>query len=288
MAKAMTPAQIRAAMTKWKVPVRYYPGWETRGRRAFGSVRGIVIHHTGSDSQSDDYLRFLFVGGRPAEGIPAPLCNVSTDMDGDVWVGAALVANHAGAGSKVTMDHVIAEDYNGYLAELRPGPDNLSGNFSNGSYYGNEVRFDGGQPMTHAQWDSAVLWAAAICDFHGWSAKSVIGHREHSSRKPDPGSTKMYLFRASVNARLAAGPPGTTKPGDVPVKPSGGTVAFTSDEITQLRAAVQAELEEYGARLWGSTGTAGKFMARTDSRLVTLQNDVTQIKDDVDDGTVTP
>lgn len=281
MAKAMTAAQTRAAMAKWKVPVRYYSGWETRGRRAFGDVVGIFIHHTGSDSQSDNYLKWLFTEGRASEGIPAPLCNVSTDMDGDVWVGAALVANHAGAGSQRTMDHVKAEDYNGYLAEIKPGPDNLSGNFSNGSYYGNEVRFDGGQPMTNKQWDGAVLWAAAICDHYGWSAKSIIGHREHTSRKNDPGSTKMYLFRASVHARLLAGPPGTPSTGDVPGK-SGGSMALDAGEITQVRAAVQSELEEYGARLWGTAGTAGVFAKSVKDTLADHTNRLIRIEADTD------
>lgn len=286
MAKAMTPAEIKAAMARWNVPVKYYKGWETRGRRAFGEVHGIVIHHTGSDSQSDDYLNFLFVGGRPAEGIPAPLCNVSTDMDGDVWIGAALVANHAGAGSSRTRDHVIAEDYPGYISELKPGPDDMAGNDSNGMYYGNEVRFDGGQPMTDKQWNAAVLWAAAICDHYGWSGKSVIGHREHSSRKPDPGSTKMYVFRAAVNARLVAGPPGAVKPptGGKPTVP-GGTMAFDAGEITQMRAAIQAELEEYGARLWGSTGTAGVFAKKTTDTLEDHTLRLQRIEDDTDDGT---
>lgn len=42
-------------------------------------------------------------------------------------------------------------------------------------------------------------------------------------------------------------------------------------KIAQLRAAYQAELEEYGGRLWGSTGTSGRFMARTDARTVAIQ-----------------
>jgi hypothetical protein len=276
----MTPAETKAAMTKWKVPVKYYKGWETRGRRAFGEVHGIVIHHTGSDSQSDDYLSFLFVGGRPAEGIPAPLCNASTDMDGDIWIGAALVANHAGAGSSRTRDHVIAEDYAGYASELKPGPDDMVGNASNGMYYGNEVRFDGGQPMTDKQWNAAVLWAAAICDHYGWSGKSVIGHREHSSRKPDPGSTKMYVFRAAVNARLIAGPPGAAKPptGATPDAP-GGTMAFDAGEITQIRAAVQAELEEYFVRFFIAPTGTGTGM-RND--ISDIKNTVHRIEDDVD------
>ena len=204
MATPMTKAQWEAAMKKWGVPVKYYSGWATRGRPgAFSSINGIIIHHTGSDSQSDDYLKFLFVTGRPADGIPGPLCQVSTDMDGDVWVGAAGRANHAGRGSSATLNEVVTESYKGYSSELKPGADNTDGN---AHFYGNEVRFDGGQPMTDKQWNAAVLWAAAICDHYGWSALSVIGHREWSSRKPDPGSTKMYAFRAAVAARLKAGP----------------------------------------------------------------------------------
>ena len=269
MAPPMTKAQWVAAMTKWKVPVKYYAGWDTRGRPGdFSSINGIIIHHTGSDSQTDDYLKFLFVDGRPAEGIPAPLCHVSTDMDGDLWVGAASRANHAGRGSSAILNEVVTESYNGYQApELRPGPDDTDGN---AHFYGNEVRFDGGQPMTNKQWDSAVLWAAAVCDHYGWSARSVIGHREWTSRKPDPGSTKMYEFRAAVNARLLVGPPKTT---------TGGTMALDAAEITQIRAAVQAELEEYGARLWGLTGTAGRFMARTDARTEDIQTTVHAIED---------
>jgi hypothetical protein len=247
----MTAAETRAAMTKWKVPVKYYAGWESRGRRAFGDVHGIVIHHTGSDSQSDDYLDFLFKVGRPGEGIPAPLCNVSTDMDGDVWIGAALVANHAGAGSQATMNHVIGEDYKGYSQELSPGPDNLSGNFSNGSYYGNEVRFDGGQPMTAKQWNAAVLWAAAICDHYGWSALSIIGHREHSRRKPDPGSTKMYEFRAAVAARLKAGPPGTvTKPpATQPPATTPEESTLSAADVNELKLFIEQREQAYAAFL---------------------------------------
>ena len=48
--------------------------------------------------------------------------------------------------------------------------------------------------MTAKQYDSAVRWAAAICDFYGWSAGSIVGHKEWWSRKPDPGSTLMAKF----------------------------------------------------------------------------------------------
>jgi hypothetical protein len=51
-------------------------------------------------------------------------------------------------------------------------------------------------------------------------------------------------------------------------------MAFTQD---QIRAMVQAELEEYGKRLWGEGGTAGEFQQRTDARLVALDTKLNDI-----------
>lgn len=204
MTAQMTPAQMVAAFTKWKVDLNPYAGWATRGYGP-GSIsdpQGIVIHHTGSDSQSDDYLAMLALRGNGVT--PPPLCNWSTDMDGDLWLIAAERANHAGMGSSATLAKVKSGGtYDWRNVEIRPGADDINGN---GHYYGNEVRFDGGQPMTTAQWRTVVLSCAAVCDFHGWGAWRVIGHKEHTSRKPDPGSTLMYRLRRDVDAALKAGP----------------------------------------------------------------------------------
>lgn len=268
MAKPMTAAEWTAAMTKWDVPVQWYPGWQTRGRPGdFTSVNGVVIHHTGSDSQTDAYLDFLFKTGRPDEGIPGPLCHVSTDFDGDVHVGAIGRANHAGKGSSSVLQDVIAEDYKGYQSpELHPGADNTDGN---AHFYGNEVRYDGGQVMTVKQFASAVRWAAAICDHYGWSALSVIGHREWTGRKNDPGMCSMYTFRTAVAALLKAGPkldpPKTTT--------SGGIVArtLTDDDLAAIGAVVKFQNEDYGRRFWtADTGTG-----------TTLRNDVADIQNTV-------
>ncbi len=203
MAKQMTPLQMKSQFIKWKCDLRLYSGWETRGYGpgSISDVQGIIVHHTGSDSQSDSYLQFLFVDGRG--DVPPPLCNWSTDMDGDLWLGAAERANHAGMGSSATLNKVVTGNYDWRNSTIRPGPDDINGN---ARYYGNEVRFDGGQPMTRAQWITVVLSCAAVCDFHGWGAWRVIGHKEHTSRKPDPGNTLMYMLRRDVDAALKAGP----------------------------------------------------------------------------------
>lgn len=228
MARPMTADQTLAAMKRWRIPYKEYDGWKTRGRDPehgpFSDVHGILIHHTGSDAgQSDDYLHFLAIDGRP--GIPGPLCNVATDMDGDLHLLAQGRANHAGTGSSGVFRHVANEDYPGYVSELKPGPDDMDGN---AVYYGNEVRYDGGQPMTPAQYRSAALWAAAVCDFHGWSALSIIGHREHTSRKNDPGHCPMNEFRTYVAALLKAGPPKVTTPGSTSTPPKETTMALTN------------------------------------------------------------
>lgn len=204
MATQATPAQMVAAFNKWHCDLRLYPGYATRGYGpgSISDVRGVMIHHTGSDAQSDAYLDFLFNIGRPGD-VPPPLCNWSTDMDGDLWLGACERANHAGAGSSATLSKVAAGNYDWRNATITPGTDDINGN---SHYYGNEVRFDGGQPMTRAQWVTVILSSAAMCDFHGWGAWHVIGHKEHTRRKTDPASTLMYMIRRDVAAALSAGP----------------------------------------------------------------------------------
>lgn len=62
--------------------------------------------------------------------------------------------------------------------------------------------------MTSKQYRSLILVGAAICDFHNWTAKSVIGHKEWSSWKVDPASHDMHQIRLDVSERLRLGPPG--------------------------------------------------------------------------------
>jgi hypothetical protein len=65
----------------------------------------------------------------------------------------------------------------------------------------------------------------------------------------------------------------TVLPVDV-IPPEEDDMAFTAD---QIRALVQAELEEYGKRLFGEGGSAGEFQQRTDARLVALDTKLNDI-----------
>ncbi|ADB31729.1 N-acetylmuramoyl-L-alanine amidase family 2 [Kribbella flavida DSM 17836] len=230
MARPMTADQTVAALRKWGVRFREYPGWRSRGRPGgFGDVRGVMVHHTGSNSQSNDYLNFLFVRGRPEDGIPGPLCHVATDLDGDLHLGATGRANHAGRGSSTTLNRVTAQNHAGYTAELRPGDDTVDGN---AHYYGNEIRYDGRRAMSAAAYRTALRHAAAICDFHGWSALSVIAHREHTRRKADPGFCPMNRFRTDLAAVLRAGP-------------DGDDMANADEVLAELRKFQTAEAQRY-------------------------------------------
>lgn len=198
MAVPMTETQMRNALRKFGVTMKEYNG---RARPGAFSPVGVVIHHTGSDGgqNSSSYDRFLFWDGRESEGIPGALCQVAVEMDGDFIVGTLGRANHAGRGAQNTLNLVRA-DAAPLNDEINPGADAIDGN---AQYYGFEVKYDGGQPMTAKAYDAAVRGAAAICDFYGWTGQSVIGHREHSRRKGDPGKTAMDKFRRDVDAMIA-------------------------------------------------------------------------------------
>jgi hypothetical protein len=257
MAAPMTAAQTRAQMKKWLVPYKEFSGWTTRKRPGSFSPVGLVIHHTGSDSgqNSPSYDRFLFVEGRPSEGIPGPLCQASCEMDGDLLLGAIGRANHAGSGSSRTLTAVRGDKVS-LTAEIRPGSDDTNGN---GWFYGLEVKFDGGQPMTSRQYDSAVRWAAAICDFYGWSAGSIVGHKEWSARKPDPGHTHMAKFRRDVAARLKAGPGGT---------PTGSTPDSEEEELMGAKEDIIAQINAVSGHITDNNRQwANNVIAEVDKRL---------------------
>lgn len=251
MAKTIPPDALIAGLKRRGAKYHEYPGWRERSRpRDTGQRRGGVVHHTGGGSASPSYLYFLFVEGRPDDGIPGPLCNVATAPDGTLHLGAAGRANHAGNGSRTTLDHVTAEDYAGYTRELEPGPDNEDGN---DWLYGNEIIYSGTTPPTAAAYHAALIYAAVICEYHGWSALSWIGHHEWTDRKDDPFGFKMYKFRTDLDAMLKA-PVGGSTP--VPPKEVDDVALTQAQELAIAKAGWLADQFAQGAQFETDLDTA--------------------------------
>lgn len=212
MATPMTADQQLAAFKKFGLTTAEHLAWKTHNRNGhggWGDVHGIVVHHTGSEISAASMEAYVY-NGDAGRALPGPLCHWTIRRDGTVVMIGNGRANHAGSGSETTYQHVINEDYTG---DLHPGSDNFDGN---AVYYGFETQYDGSHAPVAAQYKAMVAVAAAVCDFHGWSAKSIIGHKEHTSRKDDPGHVDMSDFRADVQALLDGDKP-APKPTPKPV-----------------------------------------------------------------------
>lgn len=194
MAIPLTADRLLAALKAEGVDVAERPGWRTHNRNSrgpWGPVNGVVIHHTaGSNS-----LALCWSG---LADLPGPLCHTHLAKTGLATMVGHGRANHAGGFAENAYSAVVKE------AAVHPRPDAVEPVDGNRHFYGIEIenRGDGKDPYPAAQYDAAVRWAAAICRTHGWSAHSVIGHKEGTRRKIDP-SFDMSVFRDAVAARLA-------------------------------------------------------------------------------------
>lgn len=226
MATPLTPDQLLAALRKWGVRFQEIDGWRTRGRNfvghgAWGPVIGCMTHHTADDAPDDTDLRIVRDG---RSNLPGPLAQFGGRDDGTIDVIASGRANHAGTGDPSVYAAVAAQSYGDYPPPTHYHQGSVGGTDGNARFYGLEQYYSGGHPPTPLQYRAAVLLWAAICDAHGWSAKSVIGHKEWSDWKPDPGFVDMRDMRADIAHCLAIGPAaaaawayGTTVPTDNPI-----------------------------------------------------------------------
>lgn len=219
MATPMTAAEIKSQLSKFSVPFQEYKDWATHNRNhkgAWGPVHGFMVHHTGSDGK--DQRAMLYDG---FADLPGPLCQFGLAQDGTVHLIGWGRANHAGAGDPDVLAAV--------KAETDIPTDNESTVDGNKHFYGVEIWYSGTHKMSDAQYATLRLLAAAICDFHGWSEGSVIGHGEWGSPgKWDPGikagtMMDMDAVRADIKATISAGKP--SKP-TTPTKPKPTPPAF--------------------------------------------------------------
>lgn len=207
MSDPLTAGAFAAALRAEGVNVIETPGWTTYNRNSrgpWGPVHGVVIHHTVTKG-TDATVRILHDG---YDGLPGPLCHGNIDKDGTVRLIGYGRTNHAGLGDAAVLDAVIAE---------RALPADTTATVDgNRAFYGFECTNlgDGVDPWPEAQLDAIARAAAAVCRAHGWTAASVIGHKEWQPGKVDP-TFSMPAMRDRIAARLGqAGEPrrGTPPP----------------------------------------------------------------------------
>lgn len=166
--------------------VEEVPGWQTRGHGNYTECRGVVCHHTGNPSPGNYPSLKAVRDGR--SDLAGPLAGYGLGRDGTVYVIAAGVAWHAGAG----------------VYPKPPASPWLPTDMGNWFSVGIEAESAGTvDDWTPAQRDAYPRLAAAICRALGVGSDRVIGHKEYSSAgKPDPAFWDMNAFRAAVAAIL--------------------------------------------------------------------------------------
>jgi hypothetical protein len=207
-------------------------GWRNRNRNhkgSWGPVNGVVIHHTAGTSS----LRLCIEG---TADLPGPLCHTHLSKAGVATLVGYGRANHAGTFAANAHNAVVGE------AAVHPRPDAAEPIDGNRHYYGIEIENlgNGKDPYPAVQYDQAVRWAAAICRLHGWTANSVIGHKEGTRRKIDPrgpiegrGELTMDRFRADVAERLKHPASWTPGPTTTP-KPEEDDMPLTDADVRKI------------------------------------------------------
>ncbi|MFJ7269437.1 N-acetylmuramoyl-L-alanine amidase [Streptomyces sp. NPDC099050] len=233
MADPLPADRFLAALLAEGVRVQEHDGWRTHNRNhkgAWGPVHGVIVHHTVS-SGSDATVRICRDG---YSGLPGPLCQGVITKDGTFHLIGHGRCNHAGGGDPDVLKAVQDESY----SERPPVPNvgNTDGIDGNASFYGWECENlgDGKDPWTAAQLDTIERASAAVCRAHGWSAKSVIGHKEWSDDKSDP-TFAMPGMRQRITARLAG----------VSTSPPQQEDIVTPDDIQKIAAAAAAATWNY-------------------------------------------
>ncbi|MEE1774436.1 N-acetylmuramoyl-L-alanine amidase [Streptomyces sp. JV185] len=213
MATPLSASAVLKALRAEGVRVVEVGNWRTHNRNSkgpWGPVNGSIVHHTVTKGTAAT-VRMVYDG---YADLPGPLCHGMIAKNGQVHMVGWGRTNHAGGGDPKVLAQVIAESYG-----IRPAPPtkgNANGTDGNAHFYGWECENlgDGKDPWPAAQYDAIVRVQAALCRAHGWSAKSVIGHREWSSDKVDPRGFTMTRLRADVAERLKH--PASWNPGSDP------------------------------------------------------------------------
>lgn len=225
----MLLSNLAGALRKHGLTVVETPGWANRGfaGRDLLEVRGVLWHHTATNrgrfNGADAPTLSMCIEGRP--DVAGPLCNIVFGRNGTVYLVAAGLANHAGAGAAPNIPRDL------------------------GNYYliGIEMESSGIAP-----WDwtpdqirvAPQLGAALEIEYLGGLPPELrlqLGHLEYSSQgKIDPAGWPggMDGLRAQINAVLN-GSAAISEEDDMAVSPSfepdvRGSLQNITDKINKL------------------------------------------------------
>jgi len=212
-----------------------YPGWRTRGHGDFKDIRGVMVHHTGSDTASAASI----AEGRP--DLPGPLSQLHIARDGTVTVVAVGVAWHAGVGQYPW----------------------LPTNMGNWHMIGIECANSGTSPTAphrtnwpDAQYNALVRSCAAINRRLAQNSSRTIGHKEYAGRaqgKWDPGAINMAVLRGDIQLQIGTIPnPAPTPRPPVPVGEYADILLFRGSEgpqVAELQRRLKYSYSSYAGNL---------------------------------------
>ncbi|MEU2111815.1 N-acetylmuramoyl-L-alanine amidase [Streptomyces sp. NPDC019507] len=211
MANPMPAATLAQILRGEGLTVVEVGNWKTHNRNSkglWGPVHGVMIHHTATSGtqRTVDICRNGYIG------LPGPLCQGVIAKDGTVYLIGYGRANHAGLGDDDVLRAVINE------TPALP-TDNEASTDGNRYFYGFECENlgDGKDPWPEKQLEAIERASAAICRWHRWGPRSVIGHLEWQPGKPDPRGFTMDSMRDRIADRLAEDP--EPEPPKTPTKP---------------------------------------------------------------------
>ena len=195
VATPMSASTLVDILTKEGVKVKEVRSWRTHNRNhkgPFGPIHGVMIHHTVTRG-TENTVDICYDGH---SSLPGPLCHGVIGKDGVVYLVSSGRANHAGNGDDDVLSAVINE--------LDLPVDNEANVDGNRHFYGFECENmgDGKDPWPAVQVEAMVKASAAICRHYGWSAKSVIAHKEWQPGKIDPRGIEMDELRSRIGKQL--------------------------------------------------------------------------------------
>ncbi|MFI6609550.1 peptidoglycan-binding protein [Streptomyces sp. NPDC050507] len=245
MATPLTAAALLAALRSEGLTVVEHSGWRTHNRNtkgAWGPVNGVMIHHTVTSGTAATVA--LCYNGH--SGLPGPLCHGVIAKDGTVHLVGNGRANHAGSGDAGVLAAVIAE------RSALPAPHGRTAD-GNTHFYGFECENlgNGKDPWPEAQLTAITRASAALCRAHGWSAASVIGHKEWTDAKIDPAGFTMASLRGRISARLASNP-GSGGAAGPALQPFPGTAWFKASPTSAIVTAMGRRLVAVGCSAYRS------------------------------------